>query len=57
MTAQIIVMAEYRLRHGRVTARVAADPYAWFWAWFCFWTGMTPRERDAGVVRKIGGVR
>lgn len=51
MTAEIIYIADYR--RTRVAVTVSGDLAAWFWSWVCFWTGMAPRQRPVGEVRRL----
>ena len=39
MTAEIIVLSDYRPRRARVRYAVTFDPLAMMWAWFAFWFG------------------
>ncbi|NMF98411.1 hypothetical protein GPA27_13550 [Aromatoleum toluolicum] len=55
MTAEIVVLAEYR---ARASLRLTFDPLVLWRAWFSFWMGsMAPNRRAAragsGVVRAL----
>lgn len=59
MTAQIVILANVRAARAKMTVRVDSDPYASFWAWYCYLTGDKPKAREpkTAEVRAFGGDR